>query len=133
MTEFHDAESATQKKRIRGARDPWQTDRMDAVGWAAIFTWGALVLVATYTSFSEDYSWWEGWGVFFVGAGVIVLVETLARLAMPEYRWKWWWSLLWGTAFLSFGLSALYGEAWLALALVAFAIVILKGAFSRTD
>jgi hypothetical protein len=62
---------------------------LDAFGWAALFLWGALVVVATNTDFSSDYDWWDGWSVFFVGAGVIVLGEALIRVAAPRYRGKW--------------------------------------------
>lgn len=141
MTEFHDAGEATREEPATYARDPWEeawpdwwtTDRVDAVGWAALFMWGALVVLATYTDFQEGFSWWDGWGVFWIGAGVILLVETLARLFMPAYRSKWWWTLLWGVGLLSLGLGALFGWAWLSLFLVAVAIVILKGAFARTS
>ena len=113
-------------------RDVWHTDRVDAFSWAAVFVWGALVLIATNTSFHENYDWWEdGWGVFFIGAGSIWIIEAVVRLFMPDYSWKWWWSMMWGTVFLSFGLSALFGTAWLALALVAFAIATLRGALRR--
>ena len=56
-------------QRESGWDDWWTSDRLDAVGWAAIFIWGAVVVLASYTDFAEDYSWWDGWGVFFVGAG----------------------------------------------------------------
>lgn len=70
MAEFDDGEDAAQDPRSSGARDPWEksweeawkTDRLDAVGWAALFIWGALVVLATNTSFQDDFSWWDGWG-----------------------------------------------------------------------
>lgn len=110
----------------------WSTDRLDAVGWAALFLWGALVVVATYTSFRDDFDWWNGWGVFFAGAGAIVLAETVIRLTVREYRSKWGWTLFWGTAFLAVGLGELASPAWYALPLVAIAAVILKDAFVRS-
>ena len=33
----------------------WKSDRLDGLGWAALFLWGALVVIATYSDFSEDY------------------------------------------------------------------------------
>ena len=81
--------------------------------------------------FLIDFRSYFGWGVFFVGAGAINLAETAARLFIPAYRSKWWWKLLWGVGFLSFGLGVLFGWAWLALFLVAVAIVILRVAFTR--
>lgn len=110
----------------------WKSDRLDAFGWAALFLWGAAVIVATYTDLSSDYEWWDGWGVFFVGAGVITLGESLIRAFTPRYRSKWGWSLFWGSAFLALGLGGLAHAAWYALPLVAIAIVILKDAFARS-
>lgn len=110
----------------------WSSDRFDALGWAAIFIWGAIVVLATYTDFSEDLSWWDGWGVFFLGAGAITLVEAVARLFIPQYRSKWAWTFMWGMIALSIGLGALFGWAWLALALVAVGVVILVDATRRT-
>lgn len=111
----------------------WKTDRVDAVGWGALFLWGALVVVAENTSFRDNFDWWIAWGVFWVGAGAIVLVETLFRTAMPRYRSKWGWTLFWGTAFLALGLGELASPVWFALPLVAIAATIFTGAFSRSS
>lgn len=111
----------------------WKSDRLDSFGWAALFLWGALVVVATYTSFSDDLDWWDGWGVFFVGAGVIVLLETVLRLGVARYRSKWGWTLFWGMAFLALGLGELASPVWYALPLVAIAAVILGGAFNSRE
>ena len=120
--------SHAEGQRESGWDNWWTSDRLDAVGWAAIFIWGAVVVFATYTDFSGNFSWWDGWGVFFVGAGVIVFVESGARLFLAEYRSKLSWTFAWGMVFLSIGLGTLFGPAWLALALVAIAFVILAGA-----
>ena len=111
--------------------DWWSSDRLDAFSWAALFLWGALVVVGTNTDFSRDYDWWDSWGVFFVGAGAIVLAEALIRVLVPRYRGKWGWSLFWGSAFLALGLGGLVHSAWYALPLVAISVVILKGALAR--
>lgn len=105
----------------------WTSDRLDGIGWAALFLWAALVLVASSTDFSNEYDWWDGWSVFFLGAGVIVLVEALIRLAVPAYRDKFGWTLFWGALLLSFGLGGLFHPAWYALPLIAAAIGILVG------
>jgi hypothetical protein len=139
MTERHETKP-DQNEQQRDANDSWEAnwnnwwrnDQVDAVGWAALFLWGAVVVLATSSSFSEDFDWWEGWGVFFVGAGVIVIVEGLIRLGMPTYRSKWAWSMLWGTIFLALGLGGLVSPAWYALPLVGIAVLILKDAFARS-
>ena len=111
--------------------DWWSSDRLDALGWAALFIWGALVVIATYTGFSDDFESWNGWGIFLVGAGVIVLAESALRLVIRRYRSKWGWTLFWGTAFLAVGLGELVSAAWYALPLLAIAAVILKSALVR--
>jgi hypothetical protein len=114
-------------------RDVWKSDRVNAFSWAVLFLWGAIVVLASTTTWHESYDWWDGWGVFFVGAGLVVAAEALIRLAMPEYRWKAGWTLMWGIVFLSFGLSVFYGPAWLALVLVALAIATAAGALRDTS
>lgn len=136
MSDFRGSTEANQTdregQRGSGWDDWWTSDRLDAVGWAAIFIWGAVVVLASYTDYAEDHSWWDGWGVFFVGAGIIVLAEAAVRLFIPQYRSKLAWTFVWGVVFLSIGLGTLFSTAWLALALVAVAIVILAGAFRAT-
>lgn len=135
MTEFHDvANVARDKDKWEEAWDEWwRTDRVDAVGWALLFLWGALVIVGDATSFRDGLDWWEPWGVFFVGAGVIVLVEAVVRLFMTDYRSKFGWTLFWGAVFLSLGLGGLAHSAWHALPLVAIAVITLKSAFVGTS
>ena len=129
-SDIHGSEGVTREERDR---DVWESDRMDAFSWAALFVWGALVLFASSTTWHESYDWWDGWGVLFIGGGVIVIAEALIRLTTPEYRWKFGWTLMWGIVFLSFGLNAFYGPAWLALALVAFGVATLAGALRKTS
>lgn len=139
MLESHD-ERITPERGRNDAAEPWEagwedwwrTDRMDAVGWAALFLWGALVVVAENTSFRDNFEWWGGWGVFWVGAGVIVLVEAAFRTTIPRYRSKWGWTLFWGAAFLALGLGELTSPVWYALPLVAIAATILIGALAHT-
>ena len=110
----------------------WETDLVDAIGWAALFAWAGLVVLASYTTFHERFDWWEGWAVFWLGAGVILLIETGVRLAMPAYRSTWWWTFLWGIGLLSIGLGSFFGWAWVSLFFIAVAAVIL-GAVIRNS
>lgn len=107
----------------------WRKDRLDAVGWAAIFIWGALVILARTTGFAANFSWWNGWAVFFTGAGVIVLLETAIRLVIPEYRKEVLVGVIFGCVLLAVGLGD-WSWFW-PLALIAIAIAILAKAFSR--
>ena len=109
----------------------WRWDRLDALWWALVFVWGALVLIADTTSFSDDLDWWDGSGVFWIGAGSFALFGIPLRLGMRRYRSRLGWTVFWGALFLSLGLGELVSRAWHALLLVAFAGLILGGAFHR--
>ena len=113
-------------------KDWWQNDRIDAIGWGVGFIWGALLLLAGITYFTESFSWWDGWGLFFTGAGVITLLLTIVRLQIPEYRVKWVGSLIWGAILLAIGLGTWTDMGWLwVVALAVVGIIILKEAFMR--
>ncbi len=109
----------------------WRTDRLDAAGWAAVLFWAALVVIAENSSVRDQFDWWAPWGVFWFGFGAITLLEAMFRIAVPRYRWKWAWKAFWGLGFLTLGLAQLAGAIWLALPLIAGAVLILMGAAVR--
>lgn len=69
MSEPHRREKEEEKKqekdekeeeKRKGWDEKWRRDRVNAVGWAAILIWGALVLLAEATDYKDHFSWWEG-------------------------------------------------------------------------
>jgi hypothetical protein len=107
----------------------WHRDKLDAIGWAAFLIWGAIVLLADTTKFSANFSWWNGWSVFFAGVGIIVIVGTVVRLLLPQYKRSAAGGFIFGAILLAIGLG---GWAWIwPLALLAIAITILMSVFKR--
>jgi hypothetical protein len=120
-------------EREMETREEWKDicveDRGDAIGWAAVFIWGALILLAEITSFAESFGWWDGWGVFFVGAGTVVLLGTAIRSLVPEYwRQGLEWGWICGFVMLGIGLGDIAVWVWPAL-LTAIGITILYRVF----
>lgn len=110
----------------------WRSDRLDAIGWAAVFLWAALVLLAEAVGYPSGSSWWNGWAVFFVGAGAIVLAETTVRLVVPQYRSSWWWGLIVGFVLVGIGLDSWEAWAWIcALAMAVLGVSILRDVLAR--
>ncbi len=90
----------------------WRNDRLDTIWWALAFIWGGVVLLADITGYGPSFSWWNGWAVFFVGAGVLVLLGTLIRLLVPEFRRKLILSLIFGIILLAIELGDLASWVW---------------------
>lgn len=112
--------------------EKWRRDRGNALVWAAILIWGALVILAETTDYKENFSWWEGWAVFFAGAGAIVLLGTLIRLLKPEHRRPVIGGLIFGLILLGIGLGGLVGAGWVwVVILLVLASIILISAFFR--
>jgi hypothetical protein len=121
-----------EEEKRGGWDEKWRRGRGNAVQWAAILIWGALVLLADTSDFAANFSWWEGWAVFLAGVGAIVLLGTVIRLLMPEHRRRVVGSLIIGFNFLGVGLGGLisWNYIWVVV-LIAIALVILLSAFAR--
>ena len=109
----------------------WRNDLVDTLGWAAAFIWAGLVLLAETKNYSAKFNWWDGWAIFFTGAGIIVLFEIVIRLLVPQYRKNITGSLILGLILLGIGLGALFNLFW-PLVLIAIGIIILIRAFVRS-
>ena len=140
MSERHKNEKEDEKKgekqekedeKRKGWDEKWRRDRVNAVSWAAILIWGALVLLAETSDFKNHFSWWEGWAVFFAGAGAILLLTALYRLIVPEHRRAVTGNVILGLVFLGIGLGDLvsWDYIWVVV-LVVVAVMILLRAFA---
>ena len=140
MSEKHKNEKEDEKKgekqekedeKRKGWDEKWRRDRVNAVSWAAILIWGALVLLAETSDFKNHFSWWEGWAVFFAGAGAVLLLTALYRLIVPEHRRAVTGNVILGLVFLGIGLGDLvsWDYIWV-IVLVVIAVMILLRAFA---
>jgi hypothetical protein len=74
-----------EEKEEKSWEEKWRRDPLNAAVWALIIIWAGLVLLAVNFGLFED-SFVEAWPVFFLGAGVLLLLEVLFRLLVPAYR-----------------------------------------------
>ncbi len=109
-----------------------ENDIIDTLGWAAVFIWAGLVLLTETKDFAATYSWWDGWAVFFTGAGTIVLLQTAVRLLAPRYRKSITGSLVFGLVLLGIGLGDLINVFW-PFVLIAIGVIILIRALVRSQ
>jgi cation transport ATPase len=118
-------------EKRKGWDEKWRRDRVNAVAWAVVIIWGALVILAETTGYAKDnFSWWEGWAVFFAGAGAVLLLTAFYRLLVPEHRRAMAGNVIIGLVLLGIGLGSLisWNYIWV-IVLIAIALMILLRAF----
>lgn len=121
-----------EEEKRKEKEEKWRRDRVNAVVWASVLIWGALVVLAETTDFAANSlgDWWEGWAVFFAGAGAIVLLGTIFRLLVPEHRRPIAGGLILGFVLLGIGLGEVVGWDYIwVVVLIAIAAVIMLRAF----
>ncbi len=100
-------------------------DPLDSIIWAASFIWaGVVVFLAMSFAYPEE----QGWSLFFLGAGSLVLIELAVRLLAPAYRRDLFGTLIW--AGILFGLGTGGWGLIASLILIAIGASILKGVVS---
>ncbi len=115
-------------------RQDWRQDRLDSAGWGLFFLLGALIIVAQTTNFSDNFAWWTGWSVFFIGAGIITLIQAIIRLLVPKYHHKWMGNLIGSGILFSLGffMGDWEGLGWFWVVILAIiGIVILAKVFTQ--
>jgi len=140
MSEGHKREEKNEEKKReknekedekrKGWDEKWRRDRVNAVCWAAVLIWGALVILAETTGYKDHFDWWEGWAVFFAGAGTVLLLTAFYRVLVPEHRRAVAGNVIFGLVLLGVGLGSLisWDYIWVII-LIVIALMILLRAF----
>ena len=111
--------------------EKWRRDPLSAVVWAAILIWAGVALLAENMGLLTRFEWLDAWGLIFVGAGLIVLLEVAVRLLVPSYRRAVGGTLIFAVILLGIGLGNLFGwnVTW-PLILIAIGVgILLRGLF----
>lgn len=107
-------------------------DRGDSIGWGLTLIWGALIIIAGWLEFGEKYTWWNPWGLFFIGIGVIGLAGSLIRFLVKEIPNASLWDFVFGLFFLFLGLGNKTGWIW-AIALLVIGFSILRSVYRKQE
>jgi len=126
--------------------EKWRRDPITSIAWAAIFIWAGLVFLADNLGYlrSIQFAGWEipgisyvidlgPWSLILIGAGVIVLLEVLVRLLIPEYRRPVGGLIFFGIFLIAMGLGNVFGWGiiWPLVLIALGLLIILRGIFRR--
>src|SRR5512136_522875 len=127
------------EKDEKGRGEKWRNDPLGAVIWALILIWAGLVFLAQNLGWLTRFELDNPWGLVFIGAGLIVWLEVLIRLVLPQYRRPVVGTFIFGIVLLGIGVGITFGttpQMWsviLALVIIAVGIsVLLRGLGRRS-
>ena len=126
VEEKEEKQGEKEEKEEKSWDEKWRRDPLNAVVWAAILIWAGLVLLVDNLDLLVRYELLDAWGLIFAGAGLIVLLEVVARLLVPHYRRAVTGSIILGFILLAIGLGNLvsWSIIW-PLVLIAIGVVAL--------
>lgn len=107
----------------------YKSGKIDAIGWAIIFFWGAIVLATEAMGYASNFSWWNGWAVFFTGFGTIAIIGAIISTYVKDYD-KAGWNFIVGLVMIGFSLGFTFNTNWIwVIVILAIGVIILLGAF----
>jgi hypothetical protein len=137
-------EKEVQKREEKTLEEKYRNDPLNTVTWAAILIWAGLAFLAqnmgwlAQVSFNRLPEGWnvgslEAWTVIFIGAGVILLINALARVLIPAYRSPIGGTIVLAAVFMGIGLGNLFGWAvvWPIILIAAGLSILLRGMVRR--
>lgn len=119
-------------KKPRKFIDWRPNDKGDTVSWALVLIWGTLLILGGWLDFEIKYSWWNPWGLLFIGIGIIGLAGALIRFLIRDLPNPSLWDLIFGVFFISLGLSNKTGWIW-AIALLVIGFSILRSVYRKKE
>jgi fatty acid desaturase len=109
----------------------YKNGKGDAIGWAIIFIWAAIVYGLGLSGFTDSYSWWNGWSVFFTGFGVIVIIQSIMHIIANQQN-KAIGGFIFGFILIVIGLGGIVDTSWAwFIFLIMIAALILIGVFTH--
>jgi hypothetical protein len=107
--QYGEKDEKDEKDEEKSWDEKWRRDPLSALVWAIILIWAGVVLLAENLGFLTRFEWVEAWGIIFVGAGLIVLLEVAVRLLVPSYRRGVGGTLFFAVMLLGIGLGSMFG------------------------
>jgi uncharacterized membrane protein len=120
---------ADKSYEMRSWKTIYKSGKLDVFGWGLIFIWGGLVLLADLIGYGNNFTWWDGWAVFFTGFGIIALIGGILAVKFRDYD-KAGWNFIISFIMLGLSLGTLFNTGWIIVLIpLVIGIIIIIGAF----
>jgi len=140
---FDEKEMEKQEEKVdEKQEEKTPRDRLGTIIWALILIWAGVVALASNAGLFEDLPFrvarfpWDipvittnAWGIFFLGAAAILLIEIVVRLVVPDYRRPILGTFILAIIFVALGFGNL--ELIWPFILIAVGLSIIIGAYTR--
>jgi len=138
--EKRDEKSAEEKSY----EEKYRRDPLGTLVWAVILIWAGVVMLANNFGildriripFADSFSGFpffgDAWPFFFLGAGVILLIEVAIRLTVPDYRRPVMGTFILAIVFFGVGLGN-WNVIWPLILIVIGLSILLRGAFHNQE
>jgi hypothetical protein len=122
-----------EEKEEKSWDEKWRRDPLSAAIWAGILVWAGLVFLADNLGLLARIERLDAWGLIFVGAGLLVLLEVVVRSVMPDYRRPVTGTLIFGIILLGIGLGDLigWGVIWAVVLIIIGLSILVRGFLAR--
>ncbi len=138
-------EEKDEKEMMKHDEKVEENDRLSSLSWAFILMWAGFVFLANNMGWFAQMGYDVGgtwsfdsigdfrsigvWNLIALGAGAILLLETIARLLLPEFRRNVGGSLIVAAVFIGIGLGGWFNWNFLwPVILIAVGVnILLKG------
>jgi hypothetical protein len=125
-------EEKRREKDEKSQEEKWRRDPLSAIVWACILIWAGAVLLLSNLNYLPRIPGlpMNEWSLIFLGAGIIILLEVVIRLVMPEHRRGIVSSLIVAIVFIGIGGGGSIGWGFLwGFGLIALGVAVLLGGF----
>jgi hypothetical protein len=117
------------EKEEKNWDEKWRRDPLSAAVWAGILVWAGLVFLADNLGLLIRVERLDAWGLIFIGAGLLVLLEVVVRLLVPTYRRPVTGTLIFAIILLGIGLGNLigWGVIWPVVLIIVGLSILVRG------
>jgi cation transport ATPase len=124
-------EKEDEKRHEKEWDEKWRHNPVRIVTLAVILIWGGVVALIE-TAHLVASPWWQGWAVFLIGTGVILLLKAAYRLR-PEHRRPAGGTVIIGLILIAVGLGDIIGwsYSWPVILIAVGIIIVILAVFRR--